>query len=124
MVAKSVEMKAAKRRRAAGKSNLFTSHMFDGSSLPLKKNLDIAAKLLERLRKSKLFLEIEAGVVGGEEDGVKASASAKLYTTPEDTLKVERQLNSITGARKLFRSGTKTRGYILPENSLLTDQAH
>jgi fructose-bisphosphate aldolase, class II len=89
------------RRRAAGKPNLFTAHMFDGSALPLKENLDIATKLLERFRKSELFLEIEAGVVGGEEDGVKASASAKLYTTPEDTLEVARRLNSI-GARYLL----------------------
>ena len=90
------------RRRAAGKPNLFTAHMFDGSALPLKENLDIAAKLLERFGKSELFLEIEAGVVGGEEDGVKASASAKLYTTPEDTLEVARRLNSIKGARYLL----------------------
>ncbi len=90
------------KRRASGKPNLFTAHMFDGSVLPLKENLDIAAKLLERFRKNELFLEIEAGVVGGEEDGVKASASAKLYTTPEDTLEVARRLNSITGARYLL----------------------
>ena len=44
--------------------------MFDGSALPLKENLDIAVKLLERFRKSDLILEIEAGVVGGEEDGI------------------------------------------------------
>ena len=85
------------RRRAAGKPNLFTTHMFDGSALSLKENLDIAAKLLERFRKSDLFLEIEAGVVGGEEDGMKASAAAKLYTTPEDTLEVARRLNPLGG---------------------------
>jgi fructose-bisphosphate aldolase, class II len=90
------------KRRASGKPNLFTAHMFDGSALPLNENLDIAAKLLERFRKNDLFLEIEAGVVGGEEDGVKASASAKLYTTPEDTLEVARRLNSIKGARYLL----------------------
>ena len=60
--------------------------MFDGSALPLKENLDIAAKLLERFQKNELVLEIEVGVVGGEEDGVKGEAGAKLYTTPEDTL--------------------------------------
>src|SRR5262249_32028033 len=70
------------RRRAAGRPNLFNSHMFDGSALPLRENLDIAVKLLERMRRSDLILEIEAGVVGGEEDGIKASAAAKLYTTP------------------------------------------
>jgi len=90
------------RRRAAGRPNLFSSHMFDGSTLPLEKNLDIAVKLLERFRKSDLILEIEAGVVGGEEDGVKASAAAKLYTTPEDTLEVARRLNAVAGARYML----------------------
>ena len=90
------------RRRAAGKPNLFSSHMFDGSALPLKQNLDIAVKLLERFRKNDLILEIEAGVVGGEEDGIKASAAAKLYTTPEDTLEVARRLSVVQGARYLL----------------------
>ncbi len=67
------------RRRASGLPNLFNSHMFDGSALPLKDNLDIAVKLLERCHSSEIILEIEAGVVGGEEDGVKAQASAKLF---------------------------------------------
>src|SRR5512137_1593322 len=81
------------RRRAAGLPNLFNSHMFDGSALPLNENLDIAVKLLERFKASDLILEIEAGVVGGEEDGVRADASARLYTTPDDTLEVARRLN-------------------------------
>ena len=85
------------RRRAAGKPNLFNSHMFDGSALPLKENLDIAVKLLERFRRNDLILEIEAGVVGGEEDGIKATGAAKLYTTPEDTLEVARRLNPVGG---------------------------
>jgi fructose-bisphosphate aldolase class II len=63
----------------------------------LKDNLDIAVKLRERLSRSDLILEIEAGVVGGEEDGVRASAAAKLYTTPEDTLEVARRLNAVPG---------------------------
>jgi fructose-bisphosphate aldolase class II len=90
------------RRRASGRPNLFNSHMFDGSALPLKDNLDIAVGLLERFRKSDLILEIEAGVVGGEEDGVKATAAARLYTTPEDTLEVARRLNAVAGARYLL----------------------
>jgi fructose-bisphosphate aldolase class II len=89
------------RRRIAGLPNLFNSHMFDGSSLPLKENLDIAVNLMERFRKSDLILEIEVGVVGGEEDGVSAKVNAKLYTTPEDTLEVARRLNGI-GARYLL----------------------
>jgi fructose-bisphosphate aldolase class II len=90
------------RRRAMGLPNLFNSHMFDGSALPLKENLDIAVRLLERCRKSEIILEIEAGVVGGEEDGVRAEASTKLYTTPEDTLEVARRLNAVEGARYLL----------------------
>lgn len=90
------------RRRAAGLPNLFNSHMFDGSALPLEQNLDIAVTLLERFRNSELILEIETGVVGGEEDGIKAEASAKLYTTPEDTLEVARRLNLVEGARYLL----------------------
>jgi fructose-bisphosphate aldolase class II len=76
--------------------------MFDGSNLPLKENLDIAVKLLERFQKNQLILEIEAGVVGGEEDGVTGAISEKLYTTPEDTLEVARRLNAIKGARYLL----------------------
>jgi fructose-bisphosphate aldolase class II len=90
------------KRRAAGKPNLFNSHMFDGSALPLKENLDIAVKLLGRFQKNDLILEIEAGVVGGEEDGVKGEAGAKLYTTPEDTLEVASRLNTIKGSRYLL----------------------
>ena len=90
------------RRRAVGEPNLFNGHMFDGSALALKDNLDIAVKLFERFTKSDLLLEIEVGVVGGEEDGVRASAAAKLYTTPEDTLEVARRLRAVSGAPYLL----------------------
>jgi fructose-bisphosphate aldolase class II len=115
------------RRRAAGKPNLFNSHMFDGSALPLKENLDIAVKLLERFRKNELILEIEAGVVGGEEDGIKASAAAKLYTTPEDTLEVARRLNAVQGARYLLAAtfgnvhGVYKPGHVKLKPSILKD---
>jgi fructose-bisphosphate aldolase, class II len=65
------------RRRAMGMPNLFNGHMFDGSALPLKENLDIAIKLLERFRNNDLILEIETGVVGGEEDGIKTVYDAR-----------------------------------------------
>jgi fructose-bisphosphate aldolase class II len=58
--------------------------------------------MLERLHRAELVLEIEAGVVGGEEDGVVGQASEKMYTTPEDTLEVARRLNGIKGARYLL----------------------
>jgi fructose-bisphosphate aldolase, class II len=115
------------RRRAAGAPNLFNSHMFDGSALPLNQNLDIALKLLERFRKNDLILEIEVGVVGGEEDGIKASAAAKLYTTPEDTLEVARRLNTVPGARYLLAAtfgnvhGVYKPGHVKLKPSILKD---
>jgi len=115
------------KRRAAGKQNLFNSHMFDGSALPLKENLDIAATLLERFQKSELILEIEAGVVGGEEDGVKGEAGAKLYTTPEDTSEVARRLNVIKGGRYLLAAtfgnvhGVYKPGHVKLKPSILRD---
>lgn len=90
------------KRRAAGLPNLFTGHMFDGSALSLKENLAIALPLLERFHKNELILEIEVGAVGGEEDGIKASGAARLYTTPEDTLEVARRLSAVKGARYLL----------------------
>jgi len=115
------------RRRAAGLSNLFNSHMFDGSALPLKQNLDIAVPLLERFRKSDLILEIETGVVGGEEDGIRAEAQAKLYTTPEDTLEAARRLNAVEGARYLLAAtfgnvhGVYKPGHVQLNPSILRD---
>jgi fructose-bisphosphate aldolase class II len=120
-------VKETEARRSAGKPNLFNSHMFDGSALSLKENLDIAVKLLERFRKNDLILEIEAGVVGGEEDGVKASAAAKLYTTPEDTLEVARRLNEVQDARYLLAAtfgnvhGVYKPGHVKLKPSILKD---
>ena len=71
----------------AGKNPTFQSHMFDGSDIPLDENLVIAAELLELSQAARTILEIEVGVVGGEEDGHVAEINEKLYTTPEDGLK-------------------------------------
>ena len=71
-------------RVAAGKDPLFQSHMWDGSAVPIDENLSIAQELLKIAAAAKIILEIEIGVVGGEEDGVEAEINEKLYTTPED----------------------------------------
>ena len=88
------------KRRAKGEINLFNSHMFDGSDIPLKENLRIAKDLLARCAKSEIILEVEAGVVGGEEDGENNTgvANEKLYTTPEDMLEVYDTLSQVVGA--------------------------
>ncbi|MBO3735377.1 class II fructose-bisphosphate aldolase [Glycomyces niveus] len=73
-------------RVARGELPLFQSHMWDGSAVPMAENLEIAQELLARTAKANIILEIEIGVVGGEEDGVEAEINEKLYTTVEDGL--------------------------------------
>jgi len=74
----------SQKRVAEGKNPLFQSHMWDGSAVPIDENLDIARELLKEAAAAKIILEIEIGVVGGEEDGVAHEINDKLYTTPED----------------------------------------
>lgn len=83
-------IEATAKRRAVGQGNLFQSHMLDASELPLKENMKLSLELLKLCAKQEIILEVEAGVVGGEEDGVDNSGkpAAKLYTSPEDMLEV------------------------------------
>ena len=69
-----------------GQEPLFQSHMWDGSAVPLKENLQIAAELLEQCAAARIIMEMEIGVVGGEEDGVVGEINEKLYSTPDDAL--------------------------------------
>jgi fructose-bisphosphate aldolase, class II len=69
-----------------GQQPLFQSHMWDGSAVELHENLDIAEELLAKAAAAKIILELEIGVVGGEEDGVVGEASDKMYTTPGDAI--------------------------------------
>ncbi|MCX5041999.1 class II fructose-bisphosphate aldolase [Aldersonia sp. NBC_00410] len=71
----------------AGRNPLFQSHMWDGSAVPIDENLSIAQELLQAAAAAKIILEIEIGVVGGEEDGVEAEINDKLYTTSDDFAK-------------------------------------
>jgi fructose-bisphosphate aldolase class II len=77
-------LKISAQRVAEGKNPLFQSHMWDGSAVPIGENLEIARELLKQAAAAKIILEIEIGVVGGEEDGVAHEINEKLYTTPED----------------------------------------
>jgi len=85
------------RRRAAGLPNLFQSHMLDASSLPLDENMKLSKELLALCAENEIILEVEAGVVGGEEDGIDHSdqPAEKLYTTPEDMVTVHEELSGI-----------------------------
>src|SRR5690606_33654145 len=78
----------------AGRLPTFQSHMWDGSSVPLEENLLIAEELLELSQAARTILEVEIGVVGGEEDGHVAEINEKLYTTVEDGLATVRALGA------------------------------
>ncbi|WP_298074571.1 class II fructose-bisphosphate aldolase [uncultured Corynebacterium sp.] len=80
-------MEISRKRVEAGENPLFQSHMWDGSAIPIDENLEIAKDLLADAQKANIILEVEIGVVGGEEDGVEAKAGANLYTTEEDFAK-------------------------------------
>ncbi|MGN7133738.1 class II fructose-bisphosphate aldolase [Rhodococcoides corynebacterioides] len=71
-------------RRSRGLDPLYQSHMWDGSAVPLDENLSIARELLDRSVEANTLLEIEVGVIGGEEDGVSHEVDEKLYSTVDD----------------------------------------
>jgi len=78
--------------------------MFDGSESPLDENMKIAKELLKQCAELDIILEVEAGVVGGEEDGIshEGTPSEKLYTTPEDMLNVYETLSEVQNGRFLL----------------------
>ncbi len=79
-------IEASAERVRAGGLPIFQSHMWDGSAVPMAENLQIAEELLALCAAANIILEVEIGVVGGEEDGVEGAIDEKLYTTPEDAL--------------------------------------
>ena len=75
-------------RVTRGEEPLFQSHMWDGSAVPLAENLAIASELLDECARARVIMEMEIGVVGGEEDGVVGEINEKLYSTVDDALAV------------------------------------
>lgn len=108
------------RRRAKGLPNLYSSHMFDGSELGLADNLERSKELLERCAKAELILEVEIGVVGGEEDGHDTSGvgKEKLYTSPEDMVATHLALSPI-GEYMLAATFGNVHGVYKPGNVVL-----
>src|ERR1700753_1656879 len=86
----------------AGKLPLFQSHMWDGSAVPLAENLTSAQELRAKTHAAHIVLELEIGVVGGEEDGVVGEINDKLYTTPEDALATAEALGTGENGRYLL----------------------
>ncbi len=90
-------LQASRDRIAAGKGPLFQSHMLDASELPLAQNMALSKEVMKECIELDILLEVEAGVVGGEEDGHDTSGTPaeKLYTTPEDMLTVYETLHPL-----------------------------
>jgi fructose-bisphosphate aldolase class II len=79
-------VKLSQERVARGEEPLFQSHMWDGSAVPLAENLSIASELLDECARARTVMELEIGVVGGEEDGITGAMNEKLYSTTDDAL--------------------------------------
>lgn len=91
-------IEATAKRRAKGENNLFQNHMLDASELPLDENMAISKEYLAKCAENEIILEVEAGVVGGEEDGAAGTEDTPdedLYTTPEDMLAVYEALHPL-----------------------------
>ena len=92
-------------------SPLFSSHMLDLSEEPLEENISECARVLERMSKVDMSMEIELGVTGGEEDGVgheieEGADNSHLYTQPEDVLYAYNILNPLGISLSRHHSGT------------------
>ncbi len=92
---------ASLERVKAGGDPWFQSHMWDGSAVPLDENLQIAEELLAQAKAAHIILEIEVGVVGGEEDGVEGGGGDQLYSTPDDAIATIKALGSGENGRYL-----------------------
>ncbi len=104
----------------AGREPLFQSHMWDGSAVELEENLQIAQELLAACAKARIVMEMEIGVVGGEEDGVENAINEKLYTTPADAQATWDALKDLDGRYLLAATFGNVHGVYKPGNVKLT----
>jgi fructose-bisphosphate aldolase, class II len=120
-------VKLSQERVARGEPPLFNSHMWDGSAVPLDENIALATELLAECAKAHSVMEMEIGVVGGEEDGVTGEMNEKLYSTPEDALAVAEALGLGEKGRYLLAAtfgnvhGVYKPGHVTLRPSILRD---
>ena len=91
-------------RRSSGQGPLFQSHMLDASAIPMEENLAIADELLDLCAGLDIILELEIGIVGGVEDAANHEDvdRSKLYTSPEDMVRVSEVLGTFDRGRYLL----------------------
>ena len=120
-------IKLSQERVARGEEPLFNSHMWDGSAVPLDENIALATELLAECAKAHAVMEMEIGVVGGEEDGVTGEMNEKLYSTPEDALATAEALGLGEKGRYLLAAtfgnvhGVYKPGHVTLRPSILRD---
>jgi fructose-bisphosphate aldolase class II len=97
-------LELSRKRREEGKGPLFQSHMLDASNLPMEENLKLADELLRLCSELGIILELEIGIVGGVEDAADHSGvdRSKLYTSPEDMVRVSEVLGTFDRGRYLL----------------------
>jgi len=100
---------------------LYSSHMLDLSVEPIKENIEISKRYLERMSKMDMTLEIELGITGGEEDGVDHSdvESSRLYTQPEDVAYAYEELKKVSDRFTIAASFGNVHGVYKPGNVVL-----
>ncbi len=114
-------LKISQERVAKGLEPLFQSHMWDGSAVPLKENMEISKRMLDESVKARTILEIEIGVVGGEEDGIEATHDAKLFSSIEDGIATAEALGLGERGRYLVAATFgNVHGVYKPGNVMLT----
>ena len=114
-------LKISQERVARGWEPLFQSHMWDGSAVPLTENLEISQRMLAEPVKARTILEIEIGVVGGEEDGIEATHDAKLFSSIDDGLATAEALGLGERGRYLVAATFgNVHGVYKPGNVVLT----
>lgn len=100
---------------------LYSSHMLDLSEEPIRENIEICKRYLERMSKLGMTLEIELGVTGGEEDGIDHSdvESSRLYTQPEDVAYAYEELKKVSHRFTVAAAFGNVHGVYKPGNVVL-----
>jgi fructose-bisphosphate aldolase class II len=97
---------------------LYSSHMLDLSEEPIKENIEICKRYLDRMSKLGMTLEIELGVTGGEEDGVDHTGvdSSRLYTQPEEVAYAYQELLQVSDKFTIAAAFGNVHGVYKPGN--------
>jgi fructose-bisphosphate aldolase class II len=103
---------------------LFGSHMLDLSEEPDDENIAICVEYFKRMAPMKIWLEMEIGITGGEEDGVNNEDidPEKLYTSPEQVYQVYEALSKIGDMFSIAAAFGNVHGVYKPGNVKLSPE--